>query len=278
MFRLVKSFLKALLPTSVVDQIVQRRRIRFHVKSYGPIYLNLKGWERSAIARESVNGDGQPIPWITYPAQMMLERVVMPTHRVFEYGAGNSSLWWASRVTEIVSVEHDEAWAAKVAARAPTNLQVFTIQINQDYVDEGALVDAFFASQRKLPTTGMSHVDLMHGLLSREFGAYALQITKFPKGYFDIIVIDGMARVLTSWVAVHYLNPEGFIVFDNSNRWQYNEAYEILADFGFKRIDFYGIAPVNAQESCTSIFARDLVWAKHNVCIPVGLKSEVDIP
>jgi hypothetical protein len=34
---------------------------------------------------------------------------------VFEYGAGNSTLWWAARVAEVTSVEHDPEWVASLA-------------------------------------------------------------------------------------------------------------------------------------------------------------------
>jgi predicted O-methyltransferase YrrM len=41
--------------------------------------------------------------------------------RVFEYGAGMSSLWYAARVAEVVSVEHDPEWAAEVRRDLPSN-------------------------------------------------------------------------------------------------------------------------------------------------------------
>jgi hypothetical protein len=77
-----------------------------------------------------------------------------------------------------------------------------------------------------------------------------------------------MARVLSAWLAARYVNPKGFVVFDNSNRPQYNDGYAALIDSGFKRIDFYGPNPVNYIESCTSIFARDLDWLSANTTLP----------
>jgi hypothetical protein len=50
----------------------------------------------------------------------------------------------------------------------------------------------------------------------------------------------------------------GFIVFDNSERWQYNAGYRALHGFGFRRIDFHGLGPVGRHEWCTSMFAKNL--------------------
>lgn len=41
--------------------------------------------------------------------------------RVLEFGAGMSTLWYAGRVREVVSVEHDERWAAHVGSLLPGN-------------------------------------------------------------------------------------------------------------------------------------------------------------
>jgi len=39
-------------------------------------------------------------------------------------------------------------------------------------------------------------MDEQAGLLIEEFAAYAIEITRFQKGHFDIVVVDGMARSL----------------------------------------------------------------------------------
>ena len=68
-------------------------------------YLKPHGWNRSLDAGP-VDANGGPLPWITYPAQTMLEQIVRDTFRVFEFGCGNSSLWWAARAKEVVSIDH----------------------------------------------------------------------------------------------------------------------------------------------------------------------------
>lgn len=67
-----------------------------------------------------------------------------------------------------------------------------------------------------------------------------------------------MARSLSAWLAAKYVTPGGFVLFDNSDRWQYNAGYRALAAQGFHRLDYYGPGPVNVIEWCTSIFAKSL--------------------
>ena len=80
-----------------------------------------------------------------------------------------------------------------------------------------------------------------------------------------MVVVDGMARCLTAILAPRCVKPGGCILFDNSDRWQYNWAYSFLREAGFHRLDFYGPGPVNKIEWCTSIFTRDLAPFAANV-------------
>lgn len=228
-----------------------------HIYQFAQGYLETRGWFDSldGIPR---NKDGV-VPWITYPAFIQLSRIVRPDFKVFEYGCGGSSLWWSGKVAEVTSVEHDSRWAAHVAEGAQPNLKIVVREMDEA-VEEGrrAAVAPFFADPPHLPLSPKEAHNRLHGLMSEEFVAYATEIMAFPKAHFDVIVIDGMARVLSTWVAISYLKPGGFILFDNSDRWQYNAAYQMLHAAGFRRIDYYGPGPVNKLEWCTSIFVRDL--------------------
>lgn len=218
-------------------------------------YLTKMGWLRS-LKGIPYNNDGL-VPWITYPAFRQLKRIVRPEFRVFEFGCGASSLWWAQNVAEVVSVEHDAAWAARVISEKPKNLTVIVREMNAplDAARDAAL-EPFFANAPNLPVSPDRGHNIMHGLLCREFLAYAAELMKYPVGAFDVIAVDGMARSLTAWLAGQYVKPGGFILFDNSDRWQYNAGYRALSGQGFHRIDFYGPGPVNIIEWCTSIFAK----------------------
>ena len=236
---------------------------------FGKNYLTKMGWFQSLKGIPN-NNEGL-VPWITYPAFRQLKRIVKPEFRVFEFGCGASSMWWARNVAEVVSVEHDAAWAARVINEKPHNLTVIVREMNAATdAKDIPLLEPFFTGSPDLPISADVNHNIMHGLLSEEFLAYAAELAQYPKAHFDVVVVDGMARSLTAWLAGQYVKPGGFIVFDNSDRWQYNAGYRALNSQGFQRIDYYGPGPVNVIEWCTSIFAKDFSAFMSNIDSPKG--------
>jgi hypothetical protein len=226
----------------------------------GANYLDAYGWGRSKEVALPVDRYDHPIPWITYPAFSVLRRIVAPEHRVFEYGAGNSSFWFAEHTSEVVSVDHDRAWTERVSLKAPTNLTVRFFGEDAEPIRSNAAINEFFARSPDLPCTGNAKRDREHGFVCNSYTRYAAEITKHAP--FDIIVVDGAARSLCAWMAGHSLTPDGIVIFDNSERWQYNAGFLALEELGFGRIDFFGIAPASTYVSCTSIFFRTTKWTK----------------
>src|SRR6185369_15472611 len=82
------------------------------------------GWLESLREGKPVDKAGAPIPWYTYPAIDFIEPRLRRDYRVFEYGSGWSTLWWADRVASVQAVEHDAAWSKLVAAQLPANAQL----------------------------------------------------------------------------------------------------------------------------------------------------------
>ena len=83
--------------------IAEHARINMLIYQFAQTYLEKRGWFESldGIPR---NKDGL-VPWITYPAFRQLQRIVKPDSKVFEYGCGGSSIWWASHAAEVTSVD-----------------------------------------------------------------------------------------------------------------------------------------------------------------------------
>jgi SAM-dependent methyltransferase len=249
--------------------LTEHAQVNACLYQFGQTYLEKRGWFESldGIPR---NKDGV-VPWITYPAFRQLQRVIKPGFKVFEYGCGGSSLWWAAHAAEVTSVEHDAAWADRVAKSAPANLKIITREMGAICPENRrTAVAKFFADAPALPVSKSREHNIMHGLLCEEFLAYATEITEFERASFDVVVVDGMARALTAWLAAQYVKPGGIIVFDNTDRWQYNAAYQMLSDAEFRRIDYYGPGPVNRLEWCTSLFVRDLAVFQQSVDSPQG--------
>jgi hypothetical protein len=56
------------------------------------------------------DGEGDVMPWFTEGMLRVLDGWDMRSWRVFEYGAGYSSLWFAKRAAQVVSVDVSEEW------------------------------------------------------------------------------------------------------------------------------------------------------------------------
>ena len=71
------------------------------------------GIERSIDEKVCEDRDGNPIPWYTYPAIEYLAQFDYSDKKIFEYGCGNSSLFWAARAESVTSIEDNPEWFAK---------------------------------------------------------------------------------------------------------------------------------------------------------------------
>jgi precorrin-6B methylase 2 len=187
--------------------------------TYNARALQADGWMRSRTEQRCVDREGRPLPWITYPAIDFLARHVRPELEVFEYGCGFSTLWWAGRVRRVAAVEHDAEWARRITAQAP------------------------------------AHVSITHVPLEPK-GPYEANATAHGQP-FDVVVIDGRDRVRCVAPAIAALRPGGVVVFDNSDRPEYAEGLRALAQAGFHRVEFVGMAPMVDFKSETSVLFRN---------------------
>jgi len=181
-------------------------------------YLNVTGWFRSKVTGTSVDSRGEAVPWITYPCIRFLDSRILPRMVVFEFGSGASTAWWSKRVSRVISCEHDRTWFEQVRARAGGN------------------------------------VEMVHALPGN--GQYAGQIRRYNKE-FDVVVIDGEDRVDCAINSMEALKEDGVIVWDNTDRADYQAGFDFLLAKGFRRVDFWGMAPLVLFESLTSVFYRD---------------------
>jgi hypothetical protein len=94
------------------------------------------GGARAAKLGIPIDGDGQPIPWYTYPAIEFLNQLDFSNSSIFEYGSGNSSKWWASRCKKLVSVESDKSWFEYLQSTKPDNQELILRSDPKEYIFE----------------------------------------------------------------------------------------------------------------------------------------------
>ncbi len=181
-------------------------------------YLREVGWIRSWSAGGPVDREGAPLPWLAYPVISFLDKRMNHEMEIFEYGSGFSTIWLAKRVKQITSCENDAQWHAK----ATDMLEPFdnaAVQLQESKEDYVAVISNY------------TH-------------------------QFDVIIIDGRWRNECAQNCLPALTARGVIIFDNSDREQYQPGLDFLANAGFKRIDFVGPAPLAHHASQTSVFYR----------------------
>jgi hypothetical protein len=222
------------------------------------LFLQPSGWLRSQLEEAPVRADGAPLPWFTYGAIEFLHRVVRPGDHVFEYGAGYSTLWWQARVQRVCSVEHDAAWCDRLRARLAPNVDLQARGADAPASPGAqARLAPFFARPRRTAWSYEPERVVRRGLADEPFVAYAHRIAE-AGGAFDFVVVDGMARRLCTYAAIEHVKPDGFVVLDNSNRSDYELAFTLLEEAGFRQIPFWGLVPGAAFQTCTSFFTRSM--------------------
>jgi hypothetical protein len=203
-------FLRRLSPTG--------RWIAAHRLCRPDSYLRGVGWFESFRRRLPVDGGGEPLPWYTYPAIAFLQPRIGSAMAVFEYGSGQSTLWWSRRVERVVSCEHNRQWFERMRGQLPANVSYRLIELDPP-------------------------------------GPYAQAIAEYA-GQFDIIVIDGRQRIACCRNCLGSLKSGGVILWDNSERAEYAAGYDFLAAHDFRRLNFVGMGPSSAVGWETSIFYR----------------------
>lgn len=194
----------------IFDLISQKHNLSALAHDYGQ-FRTIREW--SCLDRA-----GQPIPWYTYPATEYLSHIDFSTMRVFEFGSGNSSLWWAKRSNSLTSVESDQQWFRRVNQARESGLK-FDYRLAESETDY-------------LAAAGLKEA--------------------------DIVIIDGKCRskCADAFLAACKENTAGgavMVIFDNAD-WYPNTIQKMRQELGWVQIDFHGFGPINAYTWTTSCF------------------------
>ncbi|MBE7175721.1 MAG: FkbM family methyltransferase [Mucilaginibacter polytrichastri] len=182
-------------------------------------YLAQIGWFTAFDKKSPVAADGSPIPWVTYSFIDFIRERIRKDHRIFEFGSGNSTLFYAKLAGKVVAVEHDRPWFDRINAGKAENAELLFVELEKD----GAYCRTPLGREEK----------------------------------FDIIIVDGRDRVNCCIQAVNAISENGVIVLDDSERDFYRPAIDFLGEKGFRHLPFSGISPGLFYHKSTSIFYRD---------------------
>jgi len=85
---------------------------------------NEYGHQRSKEEGSAIDCYGKPIPWMTYPAISYIRELDLKSKSVFEWGGGNSSLFFSKLVKTITTIELKQEWYDYVVSNKLNNMIV----------------------------------------------------------------------------------------------------------------------------------------------------------
>ena len=182
-------------------------------------YLRTTGWMESMRRGFPCDPSGNPLPWMNYAAIALLNERLRSDMSVFEYGSGDSTLYFAPRVRTVTSVEHSAEWRDSLMGELPENATVMFRELDSD-------------------------------------GAYCRAIHDENDPY-DVVVVDGRDRVNSLEQSIDRLSPGGVILLDDSNRPRYAAAYDHARDAGFRALRLQGLKPRGKVMDESTLFYRD---------------------
>jgi hypothetical protein len=202
-------------------------------------------WQTSLCHKSNPLKDEKP--WITFSAIDFLEKTLTKEMRVYEYGMGGSTLFFAKRVKEIVSVEHDETWfdlvKESINKKEYNNWEGYLIEaeVSVDNINIDPCNPNFYTSDDK-------------NFTGKIFKKYAMSIDKYPDQYFDLVLIDGRARPSCFKHAYKKVKNGGIIMLDNTDRDYYLIHINAIIGKDTKMLDFPGFCPYLTHISKTSVW------------------------
>lgn len=186
-------------------------------------YLIESGWKNSFLRKLPVTKKGEAQPWLSVEANIFLKQRINSSLNIFEYGSGNSSIFFSKECNTVNSIEHDKRWydAAKKDLQAFSNISLH---------------------------------------LEENIDKYILAIVKTGK-HFDLIIVDGVERNQCAEQGFKCLSEGGILVLDDSERPEYKPTFEMAKKLGFRELSVFGLAlGINHLKSTTFFYRSTNVF------------------
>lgn len=199
------------------------------------------GMLRSIMTGSSVDRYGNPVPWISSSSQHFLESLDLHDANVFEFGSGNSTMYWAHqysrrKIRSYMGIENCVPFYTQMARKYDFYRRNITcLEDAEDY----------FRHARTIAEAGI---------------------------LFDVTIVDGPIhlRAQELEVALAITDSEGFIIVDDSN-WIENDLVRFCDKHFMFRIDFAGFSPSVSFVKVTSVLFRNPArFMGATISTPVG--------
>jgi hypothetical protein len=186
------------------------------------------GFFYSWIYKESLDNNKKPLPWISYSAIDYLSKLDLSKFNIFEYGSGNSTIWYLDKFKKIYSVENNDQYRKNL---------IFKIsKIQQKEKNEKSLApfEIFYEN---------------------DVSKYNNYINNFSFS-FDVIMIDGAfeREECVDQVIKHVKQfSNKLIILDNADIFS-KAAKKIVNELDYFRICFFSPCNNMTRNNLTSFF------------------------
>lgn len=167
------------------------------------------------------------LPWISWSCIHFLREQIRPGLRVFEWGGGGSTIFFASAGCYVTTVESNRDWFKRITKR----LELFEGE-PRPRVDLRLVEGA-----EDQPDCLRSYIGQVH-----------------DGGPWDLVLVDGVGpRIRCIEEAQRELKSGGLLIVDNAGRLDLSSVSAILAG-EFKRLEFPGFGPCRIRPTKTDIY------------------------
>jgi predicted O-methyltransferase YrrM len=201
--------------TEFLKEIIRAKRKK---KSLPGLFALLSYYPKWSFFQKHKDVYKNAIPWITFEAIAFLQGYLSKSMKVFEYGGGGSTLFFAKRVGELVTVEHNSEWydgLVKEMAKI-TSINWKPNLIRPEKVEDTANLKI---------ENPLDYFSDDENFRQHTFHQYASVIDQYPDDYFDVILIDGRVRPSCLLHSLKKVNKGGLLILDNADRTYYLKAF-----------------------------------------------------
>jgi len=196
------------------QKVVTQKSMTFKYWKYRVLRPLLKVYNRILKT-----GSSQNTPWLSPACIAILDKTLSTQMNGLEYGSGRSTIFFAQRLGNLTSIEHDKSWFDKISK----DLQEMGIK-NVDYI---LVPPAQSESKKNLEIRFKKDFDSEN----QNYQSYYKHVQDYPDEYFDFVIIDGRARVECTQRAIPKIKKGGMLIIDNSERKRYKPIHEMLKDW-----------------------------------------------
>ncbi|HWR26550.1 MAG TPA: hypothetical protein VN316_01600 [candidate division Zixibacteria bacterium] len=179
-------------------------------------------------------------PWYAFGAIDYIGELINRNMEVLEFGGGYSTLYWASRVRHVSTIERSQNWCREIgSALCRHNLN----NVNLICFDKFQFLGGEVLNEDKSAELEP---------LVREY-IYSANVMA---NSLDVVVIDDVFRNAVTRQSLQFVKPGGIIILDDSEIEEYRTTVDMLNGLKYSSASFYGAAPFHFHEKQTSIWIK----------------------